>query len=52
MTPAILIEIGIYTAIVIVVAAVAAMLIVSVGDDFPKQFQDEQDDERSQRRRC
>ena len=45
-------ESGTYTAIVLIVAVPVAFVLASVGDDFPKQFQDEQDDERSQRRRC
>lgn len=51
MTPEILIEIGIYTAVVMVVAVAIAFVLASVGDDFLEQFQAEQDDERSQKRR-
>ena len=50
MTPEILIEIGIYTAIVIVVAVSLAFVLASVGDDFVEQFQDDED-ERAQKRR-
>ncbi|WP_167309936.1 hypothetical protein [Ralstonia mannitolilytica] len=51
MTPEILIQIGIFTAVLIVVAGVIAIGLVAVGSDFQREFEQEQSDERSERRR-